>query len=255
MNIIGHIFFLIFSIYLIILALVSNILHTLIDLYHFGPPEGGTELHSILSEIFIFAINPFIWKNIKGVDHGKDHGVLYMSNHTSFPDGQAALPCVPYRTKFIGSTGQFDTMIFKTIFETGGHIMVDFCKEKGFCKNPDKMFEKCKKILDSGKSVFVYPEGSFKRYKIKDGFLKFAIKYNIPIQTIRIADLTDVFNIWNKTTTITDAVFEFKEYIKEPAKLTLEELRHKIEQNILTPEEIEIGKNKKEKKGHINFII
>ena len=235
-----NLWFVIGSVWIFIIWLITVTIHLFLDFIHLGiPPETGYEIHPKITNLLLNKLNPLTEVKLKGKDNGLDRPVIYMCNHKSYVDAEILCSILKPGTKITCTKYWVDNIVIGPSFYMSGQIPIDFRLKNGkwITKDINKVYKQCKYNLDNNKSILVFPESTFNSFKIKYGFVKFAMKYNIPIQTFRISDLNDIYCLQKGIAKPGTFTVEFKELIENTKDYVLEELANKIEENIFTQDE------------------
>jgi 1-acyl-sn-glycerol-3-phosphate acyltransferase len=114
---------------------------------------------------FVIYLNPF-WKVIRvnPLPKGRPHKTLVMCNHVSNADPFIMSNALfPWETKYVSKASLFKVPFGGWAMKLAGDIAVYFTKEKGGWGvekgTTGKMFTYCKKLLENGIPITVFPEG------------------------------------------------------------------------------------------------
>ncbi len=116
----------------------------------------------------------------------KNESIIYCANHFSTMD-IPSMALLPKQACYVGKASISKLPLFGYMFKTL-HITVN----RSSFRDKGRAYQKYKKAIDQGKSLFIFPEGGInslqipEQSKYKDGAFKLAIERKIPIVPVSI---------------------------------------------------------------------
>lgn len=139
----------------------------------------------------IFLIGcPLKVNGLRNIRHGKR--LLYLSNHTSFFDTIVLQAVLPAGTLFLAKAELLNATFIRSFIKRLGHLTIT----RQDIKSGEEQMQKITKVLKQGKSVVIYPEGTFsyargvQRFKL--GAFTLAKENNVPICPVALKGTRDV---------------------------------------------------------------
>lgn len=113
-------------------------------------------------------------------------------NHSSYADACILMACLPTNVSFIAKKGLFKIPIFRRALKKHQHFKVD---REDFHKNMEDV-DRILHSLEEGRSLGVFPEGSFDGKKglkaFKMGAFKCAVSFNMPVLPVALKGSREV---------------------------------------------------------------
>ncbi|HPX61543.1 MAG TPA: lysophospholipid acyltransferase family protein [Deltaproteobacteria bacterium] len=123
---------------------------------------------------------------IQGLEHIPEGPVIFMSNHQSNFDILTMIAHIPQQIHWIAKKELFDYPVFGASMRRGGYIPLD--RSDG--RKALKSMENAARIIRSGKSVVMFPEGTrtrdLKLLPFKRGGFMLAQKAGVPVVPVTI---------------------------------------------------------------------
>lgn len=123
---------------------------------------------------------------IRGVEYLPDGPVIFMSNHQSNFDIFSLLALIPRQIHWLAKKELFEIPVFGPSMRRGGYIPLD--RSDG--RKALKSMEEAARIIRSGKSVVLFPEGTrsedLKLLPFKRGGFMLAVRAGVPVVPVTI---------------------------------------------------------------------
>jgi 1-acyl-sn-glycerol-3-phosphate acyltransferase len=123
---------------------------------------------------------------LTGVEHLPAGPVIFMSNHQSGFDIPTLLAVLPLETCWIAKKELFDIPVFGSAMGRGGYIPLD----RRDAHRALKSLEMAVKVVRSGRSLLIFPEGTrsmdFRLLPFKRGGFKLALQAGVPVVPLTI---------------------------------------------------------------------
>jgi 1-acyl-sn-glycerol-3-phosphate acyltransferase len=202
----------------------------------------GTKLTNIWADIFFVIVGmPIQIEHRFEPDRNKNY--VFVANHFSYLDVAVGMKVVRNFFSYMGKSSVKNIPLLGYMFAKL-HIQVD----RGDKDSRSKSMMRSKKALDSGRSLFIMPEGGIISQEIpkmhqpfKDGAFLLAIGSKVPIVPITFLNLYEIMPdktiFWGLPKVIVHEPIDTSNYLKE----NLEELKTKVYQVIQT--ELDAYKN------------
>ncbi|MBR2562957.1 MAG: 1-acyl-sn-glycerol-3-phosphate acyltransferase [Eubacterium sp.] len=167
--------------------------------------------------------------SVKGLEHiPADQPVLFIGNHRSIFDVISTYPLFDRVTVYIAKESLKKIPFFGNWFSYIGSLYFD----RNNLKDGIKMLKDAIHLIESGKSVFIFPEGTRNRNETEtpllsfhEGSFRISTKTGCPIIPVAIHNMYTVFGKKGYALTPAPVVIEFGEPI-DPASFSKAEQKH-----------------------------
>lgn len=186
-----------------------------------------------------FILGPMVkllWvKKVEGINNIPKEGPLIIaSNHTSYLDFFILPAIFPRRIYFLAAEKFFCHPLWRILMKLTGQIRVD-----RFAEDKKDVYEKALKILEKGKILCIFPEGTRsstgKIQKAYPGVAKLALSAKVPILPVGIEGDFEILSRYNRSPRIKKIckikigkLIKLDEYYEKDSEDTFNVITHNI---------------------------